>query len=128
MISAVSNGCNPALSSYGEQQKMLTENVEYMMGHGDGVAEHYFKPDMDLLLKDYLKAADVLTINNESQQQQEETKHEIIELRKQKDEQVKSLTDKVAFLEDRVIDVLEALGEMADKHDDRLVRVRMPIN
>ena len=50
-----------------EQAGMHGINVETLMGHGLGISDHYARPtDLDLL-KDYLKAADALTINNTKQ-------------------------------------------------------------
>lgn len=47
-------------------QVMNSSNVELLMGHSSsmGLRKNYYKPDEKTLLKDYLKAVDLLTIND----------------------------------------------------------------
>jgi hypothetical protein len=40
-------------------------NVELIMGHDIGISESYYKPTELEVLEDYLKAADLLTINSD---------------------------------------------------------------
>lgn len=44
---------------------MNRTNVEYIMGHSLGISQSYFKPTEKDVLTDYLKAADLLTINDD---------------------------------------------------------------
>ena len=43
---------------------MKSINVEITMGHNIGVSGSYYKPSEKEVLEDYLKAIDLLTINN----------------------------------------------------------------
>jgi len=47
-------------------QVMYSSNVELLMGHSSsmGLRKNYYKPSEDMLLQDYLKAVDLLTLNN----------------------------------------------------------------
>jgi len=47
------------------EQVMKPVNVEITMGHDIGISESYYKPTEREILDDYLKAVDILTINNE---------------------------------------------------------------
>ena len=40
-------------------------NVENLMGHSTGISDSYYRPTENNLLEDYLKAVDVLTINDD---------------------------------------------------------------
>jgi hypothetical protein len=40
-------------------------NVEVLMSHSTGVSDSYYKPIEKILLEDYLKAVDLLTINTD---------------------------------------------------------------
>jgi hypothetical protein len=44
------------------EQMMKSINVEILMGHTIGVSDSYYKPSEKEILKDYLRAVDVLTI------------------------------------------------------------------
>ena len=44
---------------------MNRTNVEYIIGHGLGVSQSYYKPLERDVLADYLKAVDLLTINKD---------------------------------------------------------------
>jgi hypothetical protein len=91
------------------QQVMVEANVEYMMGHVGGMGEYYHKPDERLLLADYLKAVDVLTINNNSEQRQQRE----VELKikdNQRDEQI-------AVLENKIKSFKQDMREMYDQMD-----------
>jgi hypothetical protein len=48
------------------EQAMESINVEVTMGHTIGVADSYYKPTERQILKDYLKAVDLLTIDNDT--------------------------------------------------------------
>lgn len=47
------------------EQVMKPINVEITMGHNIGVSASYYKPTENEVLQDYLKAADILTINSD---------------------------------------------------------------
>ncbi len=46
------------------EQVMKSINVEILMGHTIGVSDCYYKPSEKEILEDYLKAINVLSINN----------------------------------------------------------------
>ena len=46
------------------EQVMKSINVEILMGHTIGVSDSYYKPSEKEILEDYLKAVELLTINN----------------------------------------------------------------
>jgi hypothetical protein len=59
------------------EQVMKPINVELTMGHNIGISASYYKPRECEVLEDYMKATDLLTINNDSkllQKQVEELK------------------------------------------------------
>jgi hypothetical protein len=47
------------------EQVMKPANIELLIGHTIGISSSYYKPTEMLLLEEYLKAADSLTVNNE---------------------------------------------------------------
>lgn len=48
------------------EQVMNRTNVEYLMGHSLGISQSYYKPVERDVLADYLKAVDLLTIDNDN--------------------------------------------------------------
>jgi len=63
-------------------QVMYSSNVELLMGHSSsmGLKKNYYKPTERMLLEDYLKAVDLLTLNNpilkhEKQMQEQNSKN-----------------------------------------------------
>ncbi len=48
------------------QKSLKSINVSILMSHDVGIVQHYYKPKEDELLEDYLKASDLLTINEEN--------------------------------------------------------------
>ncbi len=53
------------------QKVMKTINVSMLMSHDTGIVQHYYKPKEDELLEDYLKAVDLLTIDEENKLKKE---------------------------------------------------------
>jgi hypothetical protein len=47
------------------ERVMKSLNVEILMGHDIGLANSYYKPSQQELLDDYLRSADLLTIQND---------------------------------------------------------------
>jgi hypothetical protein len=47
------------------EQVMKPINVEVLMSHSTGVSDSYYRPVENVLLEDYIKAVDVLTINTD---------------------------------------------------------------
>lgn len=50
---------------------MKPANIELLMGHTIGISSNYYKPTESQLLEDYLKAVDLLTINEENKLKKE---------------------------------------------------------
>lgn len=48
-----------------EQSGMKPINIETLLSHSIGISDSYYRPTESELLEDYLKAADLLTINND---------------------------------------------------------------
>lgn len=48
------------------QKVMKSINVSYLMSHDTGIVQHYYRPTEDDILTDYLKAVNLLTINEEN--------------------------------------------------------------
>ena len=79
-------------------------NVSTLMSHDTGITQHYYRPKEEELLKDYLKAVNQLTINEENK-----LKTQVKELTRknnekefllnvamiQKDKEVEDLKDKI---------------------------------
>ncbi len=47
------------------QKSLKSINVSILMSHDTGIVQHYYEPKEEDLLDDYLKASDLLTINEE---------------------------------------------------------------
>jgi hypothetical protein len=90
------------------EQVMKSINVEITMGHNIGVSRSYYKPSEKEVLEDYLKAINVLTINNLNQKleshlielKEKEIQNKlIIETRfKEKDKEVALLRSQMASM------------------------------
>jgi len=63
------------------EKVMRPANIELLMGHNIGLSKSYYKPTERELLEDYLKAVDLLTLNEE-----QKLKNKVKELSKKKDE------------------------------------------
>ena len=101
------------------EQVMKPINVEITMGHDIGLSESYYKPTLQEVLKDYLKAIDNLTIGVDKavlQKQVELIKQEtkdneyIIKGKLQeKDEEIRSMKEELRSMRSQMNDVLEVL-------------------
>lgn len=54
------------------EQFMQPLHVEMLLGHDTGISRNYYRPSSQMLLEDYLKAVDVLTVNRDKKQLQKE--------------------------------------------------------
>lgn len=86
------------------QKVMNPVNISYLISPNTGMVQQYYKPTEDVLLQDYLKAIDVLTINEE------------FRLNKQVQE-LKQRNDYQKYLTDKKIDEKD---EQIRKHSSRL--------
>jgi hypothetical protein len=100
------------------EQVMKPINVEITMGHNIGVSASYYKPTENEVMQDYLKAADILTINSDKivlQKQVAELKekgkdNEYIIYGKlhEKDMQIEALTKKQEHFEQLVQSLIDS--------------------
>jgi hypothetical protein len=114
------------------EQVMRPLNVEITLGHDIGLSGSYYKPTEKEVLEDYLKAVDLLTINNN----QKVLEKQIIELKEnskdneyvikaklqEKDEQIQELKkndkvkeDALASLSDQLLFLTERIQEIERK-------------
>jgi integrase len=140
------------------EQMMKPINIQITMGHNIGISESYYKPTERELLDDYLKAADLLTLNGDKavlQRQvaelKEKTKDNDYVIRaklEEKDKQIEALTQNQNRLESEVLDILRYAKSkdgkikgnrtILDKNrrisfacpdeNNQLVKVRIPID
>lgn len=62
------------------RSKVNAEAREMLMGHSIGLGDSYYRPDSSEILEEYLKAVDLLTINDENRLKR---KVEILEVKKE---------------------------------------------
>ena len=79
------------------RSKVNAEAREMLMGHSIGLGDAYYRPDVGEILDEYLKAVDLLTINDENGLKR---KVEILEVKKERIDQ----------LEQTLIECKERLG------------------
>ena len=77
--------------------KVNAEAREMLLGHSIGLSDSYYRPDANEILTEYLKAVDLLTINEENRLRR---KVEILEVK----------ADKIAELQRTIDDVKNKLG------------------
>jgi hypothetical protein len=100
---------------------MKSLNVEILMGHDIGLADSYYRPSEQELLKEYLSAVDLLTIHDDKTKLEKQVKElneksidneYIIEGRlREKDKQIQSLVKKQEEIE-RLIQSLIDSGQL----------------
>lgn len=115
------------------EQIMKPINVEITMGHDIGISESYYKPTEHDVLQDYLKAADLLTINGGNsvlQKQVQELKNKakddeyIIKGKlEDKEKEIHSLKDDMNSMRDDMNNVFEIL-KIAKRNNGRLGKDR----
>ncbi|MGA9844987.1 MAG: hypothetical protein WBQ25_22005 [Nitrososphaeraceae archaeon] len=103
------------------ERTMKSLNVELLMGHDIGLADSYYRPSEQDLLKEYLLAVDLLTIHDDKTKLEKQVKElteksidneYIIEGRlKEKDKQIQSLVKKQEEFE-RLIQSLIDSGQL----------------
>jgi hypothetical protein len=79
------------------RSKVNAEAREMLMAHSIGLGDAYYRPDVGEILDEYLKAVDLLTINDENRLKR---KVEILEVKKERIDQ----------LEQTLIECKERLG------------------
>jgi len=95
------------------EQVMKPLNVELLMGHNSGISESYYRPTEKEVLADYLKAVELLTINDDKttlkKQVAERTQKELEELKKRQEEQAKLLKKVLLTIETYDMKAVDAL-------------------
>jgi hypothetical protein len=104
------------------EQVMKPINVEITMGHDIGISSSYYKPSINEVLQDYLKAVDLLTINSDKlilQKQvlelKEKSKEENYIIKGKFEEQIQNMKGKydsdIALLKDAIYDMQQLLKD-----------------
>jgi len=100
------------------EQVMKPINVEVLMSHSTGVSDSYYKPIEKVLLEDYLKAVDLLTINTDKVTLQKQVA-ELTEKNKEENYIIKGkLSDKekeIQLLRQRDSINAEAIANLSDQ-------------
>ena len=114
------------------EQVMKSINVEITMGHNIGVSGSYYKPTEKEVLEDYLKAVDLLTINNnqkilekqinELKENSKDNEYIIKAKLHEKDEQIQELKnndkvkeDALSHLSDQLLVLSERIQHLEQK-------------
>jgi uncharacterized protein (UPF0335 family) len=96
------------------EPKMKSLDVMTLMGQDTGLAASYNKPTVDMLLTEYLKAVDNLTINKDSQQQTE-----IIRNQQMLAVEIQAKAQRIESLED---EIKSMRGDMKNISNDQEIR------
>jgi integrase len=106
------------------EQVMKSINVEILMGHTIGVSDCYYKPSEKEILEDYLKAINVLTINNnqkvlekqitELKEKSNDNEYIIKGKLQEKDEQINQLIKKQEKFEQLIQSIIDS-GQLKPK-------------
>jgi hypothetical protein len=89
---AMSNGFRKKVTSDMIRSKVNPEAREMLLGHSIQLGDSYYRPLPEELLNEYLKAADLLTINEEHRLKR---KVEILEVRKDKIEELAKTVENI---------------------------------
>lgn len=107
-----------------EDAGMKTLNVEFLMGHNNGLQRSYYKPTEKEVLNDYLKAVPSLTINDYDQTA---LKKQVAELTEKSEEENFIIKGKLAEKE-KEIEALARKAEEADIMKKEIVELRTYVN
>jgi hypothetical protein len=107
---------------------MRPANLELLMGHDIGLARSYYKPTEKELLEDYLKTADLLTIDEERK-----LRGKVDELTKIKDEDSTAMKDKLLekdeiiqkIQEEQKLEIKSLKEEMETRFQQLFSRINM---
>jgi site-specific recombinase XerC len=106
-------------------QVMNSSNVELLMGHSSsmGLKKSYYKPSLEMLLDDYIKAVNLLTINEENRLKKrvEELtfkQDEVLLLRLKHEEEINAMKNQMSTLQESQKEILELL-----RYPDKLMQV-----
>jgi hypothetical protein len=102
------------------EQVMKSINVEICMGHNIGVSKSYFKPTTNELLEDYLKAVDLLTINDETRlskqvqdlrEKNRDSQYIIHSKLQEKDDQIQILKEQMISMQGAQTELMQLLKD-----------------
>jgi flagellar capping protein FliD len=107
------------------EQVMKPINVEKTMGHNIGVFRLYYKPTQREVMEDYLKAVEILTIDNDSaalqkevaelQQKSKDNEYIIRGKLQEKDEEMKSMKQQVDSMQSQIQSLMSAFSNMQEQ-------------
>jgi hypothetical protein len=105
------------------EQLMKPINVEITMGHNIGISACYYKPTDKEILEDYLKASDLLTINEENRLKKKieeltDKQEEILLMKLKHEQEIKSMKQEMITLQESQKEILELL-----KYPERLADI-----
>jgi hypothetical protein len=109
------------------EQVMKPANVEITMGHDIGVSESYYKPTQRQIMEDYLKAVDILTIDDDRltlekrvavlTQKNKEENHIISEKLSEKEREIYLLRERDMMNTDAIASLSEKLNKVMREID-----------
>ena len=105
------------------EQVMKPINVEITMGHNIGLSASYYKPKEKEVLEDYIKAVNLLTINNDNvilqkevaelQQKSKDNEYIIRGKLQEKDEEMKTMKEQIVLMQQAQKEILDLLKDPA---------------
>ena len=117
------------------QKVMNPVNIFYLMSHTTGVVQNYYRPKEEVLLQDYIKAIDLLTISEEHRlskkvlelQEKDDYKNYVIDKKMhEKEEQIKELLVKVEKLT-KVEQEFKQAKKESKEYTDRFAQIELQL-
>jgi integrase len=106
-----SHGFRKFFQSAATAAGMKPIHVEYLMGHSLGITGHYFRPQEDEVLQDYLKAVDALTIDKD-QKTANLLQKQVAELAEKNEESNQIISTKLAEKEKEAEEMKKQITEL----------------
>jgi integrase len=114
------------------EQVMKPINVELTMGHNLGISKSYWKPTEREVLEDYLKAVDLLTINEdkvvlkkqvaELNEKSKDNEYIIKAKLQEKDEQIKTITEQFSQMQSQMQSLTSSLSSMNENEKSNFAK------
>ena len=101
-----------------EQSGMKSINIEKLMGHSIGISDSYYRITEVELLDEYLKAVDLLTINENNilrRQVTELSENAKVEVKTELQKEMQLSTDAIASLSDQILRLQEEIEILKNK-------------
>jgi hypothetical protein len=100
------------------ERVMRPLNVELIMGHDSGISESYWRPTKEQVLEDYLKAVELLTINDNDKSTLQKQVAELAEKNEEQNYVIKGkLSEKEKDIEAAVKEAQETKKQLEDLED-----------